>query len=113
MCILCIQGNPQDHTGSPSGSQLGPRDVLKASPTPSSTPTYFVSIPLTVAPVYRPEDVYISDLFGGLAKLDDGVTTVREVSQIHRSARHSDAAIQALFDTGRRAAFGFFESAGN
>jgi 5-methylthioadenosine/S-adenosylhomocysteine deaminase len=37
---------------------------------------------------------------------------VHDVSQIHHSPQHSDAAIQALFDTGRRAAFGFFESAG-
>jgi cytosine/adenosine deaminase-related metal-dependent hydrolase len=62
--------------------------------------------------VYRPEDVYISELFGGLAQLDNGVTTVHDVSQIHHSPDHSDAAIKALFDTGRRAAFGFFESAG-
>ena len=64
------------------------------------------------SPVYRPEDVYISELFGGLAQLDDGVTTVHDVSQIHHSPQHSDAAIKALFDTGRRAAFGYFESAG-
>src|SRR5437660_6777576 len=79
---------------------------------PSADPNYFVYILLTFAPVYRPEDVYISELFGGLAQLDDGVTTVHDVSQIHQSPAHSDAAIQALFDTGRRAAFGFFESAG-
>jgi cytosine/adenosine deaminase-related metal-dependent hydrolase len=47
-----------------------------------------------------------------LSQLDDGVTTVHDVSQIHHSPQHSDAAIQALFDTGRRAAFGYFESAG-
>jgi cytosine/adenosine deaminase-related metal-dependent hydrolase len=62
--------------------------------------------------VYRPRDVYISELFGGLAQLDNGVKTVHDVSQIHHSPQHSDAAIQALFDTGRRAAFGYFESAG-
>jgi len=78
----------------------------------ASERTYFERILLTFAPVYRPEDVYISELFGGLAQLDDGVTTVHDVSQIHHSPQHSDAAIQALFDTGRRAAFGFFESAG-
>ncbi|SRR6266496_112220 len=83
------------------------------SPTPSADPNYFVYILLTFAPVYRPEDVYISELFGGLAQLDDGVTTVHDVSQIHHSPDHSDAAIKALFDTGRRAAFGYFESAGN
>src|SRR6267378_5301067 len=78
----------------------------------SATPSYFEYILLTFAPVYRPEDVYISELFGGLSQLDDGVTTVHDVSQIHHSPAHSDAAIQALFDTGRRAAFGYFESAG-
>ena len=44
---------------------------------------------------YRPQDVYISELFGGLAQLDNGVTTVHDVSQIHHSPAHSDAAIQA------------------
>src|SRR5215813_7691283 len=78
----------------------------------ASDRTYFEFVLLTLAPVYRPQDVYISELFGGLAQLDDGVTTVHDVSQIHHSPQHSDAAIQALFDTGRRAAFGYFESAG-
>ena len=63
--------------------------------------------------MYRPQDVYISELFGGLSQLDAGVTTVHDVSQISHSPTHSDAAIQALIDTGRRAAFGYFESAGN
>jgi 5-methylthioadenosine/S-adenosylhomocysteine deaminase len=80
--------------------------------TPGAQQNYFGNILLGFAPKYRPEDVYISELFGGLAQLDDGVTTVHDVSQIHHSPQHSDAAIQALFDTGRRAAFGFFESAG-
>src|SRR5205809_1117282 len=86
--------------------------INDGSGTQSANPTYFEFILLTFAPVYRPEDVYISELFGGLAQLDDGVTTVHDVSQIHHSPQHSDAAIQALFDTGRRAAFGYFESAG-
>src|SRR5215467_4474995 len=78
----------------------------------AGTLTYFEFILLKFAPVYRPQDVYINELFGGLSQLDDGVTTVHDVSQIHHSPQHSDAAIQALFDTGRRAAFGYFESAG-
>jgi cytosine/adenosine deaminase-related metal-dependent hydrolase len=61
---------------------------------------------------YTPEDVYIGELFGGLSQLDAGVTTVHDISQIHHSKEHSLAAIQALRDTGRRAKFGFFESAG-
>ena len=86
--------------------------IIDGSGSPSGSRTYFENILLRFAPVYRPQDVYISELFGGLAQLDDGVTTVHDVSQIHHSPQHSDAAIQALFDTGRRAAFGYFESAG-
>src|SRR5438309_802049 len=86
--------------------------INDGSGSPSAKPTYYEYILLTFAPVYRPQDVYISELFGGLAQLDDGVTTVHDISQIHHSPAHSDAAIQALLDTGRRAAFGYFESAG-
>jgi 5-methylthioadenosine/S-adenosylhomocysteine deaminase len=73
---------------------------------------YYQYILLTFAPVYRPQDVYINELLGGLSQLDDGVTTVHDVSQIEHWPAHSDAAIQALMNTGRRAAFGYFESAG-
>jgi 5-methylthioadenosine/S-adenosylhomocysteine deaminase len=86
--------------------------INDGSGSPSADPTYYEYILLKFAPVYRPEDVYISELFGGLAQLDGGVTTVHDISQIHHSPQHSDAAIQALFDTGRRAALGYFESAG-
>ena len=58
---------------------------------------------------YRPQDVYINELYGGLAQLDAGVTTVMDVSQIHHSAEHSDAAIEGLRDAGRRGVFGYFE----
>jgi 5-methylthioadenosine/S-adenosylhomocysteine deaminase len=86
--------------------------INDGSGSPSGSTTYFEFILLKFAPVYRPQDVYINELFGGLSQLDDGVTTVHDVSQIHHSPQHSDAAIQALNDTGRRFAFGFFESAG-
>jgi cytosine/adenosine deaminase-related metal-dependent hydrolase len=86
--------------------------INDSSGSPSGNTTYYEYILLKFAPVYRPQDVYINELFGGLSQLDDGVTTVHDVSQIHHSPQHSDAAIQALFDTGRRAAFGYFESAG-
>jgi len=86
--------------------------INDGSHTPSGDTTYYEYILLKFAPVYRPQDVYINELFGGLSQLDDGVTTVHDVSQIHHTPQHSDAAIQALFDTGRRAAFGYFEGAG-
>ena len=87
--------------------------INDGSGSPSGSLTYYEYILLKFAPVYRPQDVYINELFGGLSQLDDGVTTVHDVSQIHHTPQHSDAAIQALFDTGRRAAFGYFEGAGS
>jgi 5-methylthioadenosine/S-adenosylhomocysteine deaminase len=57
--------------------------------------------------------VYISELFGGLSQLDNGVTTVHDISQIHHSPQHSDAAVKGLIDSGRRGVLGYFESAGN
>ena len=86
--------------------------INDGSNSPSGNTTYYEYILLKFAPIYRPQDVYINELFGGLSQLDDGVTTVHDVSQIHHTKQHSDAAIQALFDTGRRAAFGYFEGAG-
>ena len=79
----------------------------------AGTTTYYEYILLKFAPVYRPEDVYINELFGALSQLDDGVTTVHDVSQIHHTPQHSDAAIRALFHSGRRFAFGYFEGAGS
>ncbi|HKX43187.1 MAG TPA: amidohydrolase family protein [Burkholderiaceae bacterium] len=87
--------------------------INDGSNTPSGNLTYYENILLKFAPVYRPQDVYISELVGGLSQLDDGVTTVHDISQIHHTPQHSDAAIQALFDAGRRAAFGYFEGAGS
>jgi 5-methylthioadenosine/S-adenosylhomocysteine deaminase len=80
---------------------------------PNITNNYFQKILLGFAPKYRPEDVYISELFGSLSSLDAGVTTVHDISQIHHSPEHSDAAIAALKKSDRRAVFGYFESAGN
>lgn len=86
--------------------------INDGSGSPSAQQTYYEYILLKFAPMYRPQDVYINELYGGLSQLDAGVTTVHDISQIHHSPAHSDAVVQALFDTGRRAAFGYFESAG-
>src|SRR5262249_39120983 len=88
-----------------------------STPGPNGSPgegafAYYTSILLGFAPVYRPEDVYISELFGGLSQLDDGVTTVHDVSPIHHPPQPSAAAVQALSDPGPRAAFGFCGGAG-
>ena len=80
---------------------------------PHGAINYFEFILGKFAPVYRPRDVYINELFGSLSQIDAGVTTVHDISQIHHSPEHSDAAIEGIAASGRRAVFGYFESAGN
>jgi cytosine/adenosine deaminase-related metal-dependent hydrolase len=79
---------------------------------PESTANYYEWMLQKFSVLYRPEDVYISELFGSISQIDAGVTTVMDVSQIHHSPEHSDAAISALRDAGRRAVFGYFEGWG-
>ena len=79
---------------------------------PESAANYYEWMLQKFSVLYRPEDVYISELFGSISQIDAGVTTVMDVSQIHHSPEHSDAAIQALRDAGRRAVFGYFEGWG-
>lgn len=70
---------------------------------------YFETVIGNFAGKYRPEDIYINELYGSLAQLDAGVTTVMDVSQIHHTPQHSDAAIEGLVAGGRRSVFGYFE----
>jgi 5-methylthioadenosine/S-adenosylhomocysteine deaminase len=78
---------------------------------PHGAINYFQYILGTFAPVYRPQDVYINELFGSLSQLDAGVTTSHDISQIHYSKEHSEAAIKGSADSDRRIVFGFFEGA--
>lgn len=80
---------------------------------PHGAVNYYEYILMKFSNVYRPEDVHINELFGSLAQLDAGVTTCMDVSQIHHSPEHSDAAVQALKDAGRRSVFGYFEGWGD
>ena len=79
---------------------------------PESTHNYYESILQKLSLGYRPQDVYINELFGGIAQIDAGVTATMDVSQIHHSPEHSDAAIEGLRAAGRRAVFGYFEGWG-
>lgn len=54
-------------------------------------------------PHYRPHDMYVGNLVTALGCIDAGITCVIDNSHNSRSAAHSDAAIQALFDSGIRA----------
>lgn len=86
--------------------------LLYSDGRPHGSPNYIEDILGKLSTVYRPEDVYINEVMASLSQLDAGVTTVLDVSQIHHSPEHSDAAIQGLRDAQRRTAFGYFEGRG-
>ncbi|WEX11069.1 amidohydrolase family protein [Chelativorans sp. AA-79] len=79
---------------------------------PHSMFNYYEHVLQKFSMIYRPQDVFINELFGSLSQLDAGVTTVMDVSQIHHSPEHTDAAIAALKEAGRRAVLGYFEGWG-
>ncbi|WP_405625821.1 amidohydrolase family protein [Streptomyces sp. NBC_00016] len=54
------------------------------------------------ATVYRPEDMYIGTRLAALTAIDSGITTMLDFSHNSRTREHSDAAIEALVDTGIR-----------
>ncbi|MFF4101852.1 amidohydrolase family protein [Streptomyces sp. NPDC001903] len=54
------------------------------------------------ATVYRPEDMYVGTRLAALTAIDSGITTMLDFSHNSRTREHSDAAVQALLDTGIR-----------
>jgi cytosine/adenosine deaminase-related metal-dependent hydrolase len=56
-----------------------------------------------LAPHYRPHDIYVGTLISALGCLDAGITCVMDFSHNSRTAAHSDAAIEAMIDSGIRA----------
>src|SRR5580704_4024187 len=55
------------------------------------------------AKFYRPQDHYAGNYLTAMGCIDAGVTCVIDNSHNSRSAAHSDAAVEALFDAGIRA----------
>ena len=80
---------------------------------PETAHNYYEDVLQKFSMGYTPDDVYINEVYGSIAQLDAGVTTVMDVSQIHHSPEHSDAAIEGLRDAGRRSVFGYFEGWGD
>ncbi|MGE6729050.1 amidohydrolase family protein, partial [Streptomyces niveus] len=54
------------------------------------------------ATVYRPEDMYVGTRLAALTAIDSGITTMLDFSHNSRTREHSDAAVEALLDTGIR-----------
>lgn len=60
-----------------------------------------------LAPAFRAEDVYAANLWGALEALNAGVTTLYDWSHIQLTPEHTDAAIDALRESGARSVFGY------
>ncbi len=60
-----------------------------------------------LAPAFRPEDAYTGNLLSALGAIDAGITDLLDWSHIQASPAHTDAAVQALRDSGIRAVFGY------
>lgn len=63
---------------------------------------YVTSTLAGYATVYRPEDMYTGTRLAALTALDSGITTLLDFSHNSRTPEHSDAAVEALRDTGIR-----------
>jgi 5-methylthioadenosine/S-adenosylhomocysteine deaminase len=72
---------------------------------------YVRHIRLGYARVYRPEDVYISQLVGLLEALDSGITAMCDFCHIMNSPAHADAAMDAVQAAGMRTRlhYGFYD----
>ncbi len=67
---------------------------------------YFTGLHGTMSGLYRPEDTYAGNLIGTFEALDSGITTLLDWSHNLNSPEHTDAAIDALLETGSRVVFG-------
>lgn len=69
--------------------------------------SYLAYVLNKLAPVYRPEDVYIGNLVSALGAIDAGITTLLDWSHIQASPDHTDQGIKALQDSCLRVVFAY------
>lgn len=74
---------------------------------PNGTIEEYIRVILGMREHVGPEDVHIGNLVSALGALNAGVTTVLDWSHIGNTPDHSDAAIEALRESGIRAVYGF------
>jgi cytosine/adenosine deaminase-related metal-dependent hydrolase len=68
-------------------------------------PEYLKKMHAGLATVFRPEDLYIANLVGALNQINCGTTTLVDWCHNNPTPAHNDAAIDALNQSGMRAAF--------
>ena len=62
---------------------------------------------------YDPDDCYISELVACWSGINSGTTTVVDTSQSSHTPEHTDAMIQGLMDSGRRAVYDYSNGRGD
>ena len=77
--------------------------LRRINPNSPTLADYMNATHLSFAKAYRPQDHYVGNYLTAVGCIDAGVTCIIDNSHNSRSAAHSDAAIEALFDSGIRA----------
>jgi 5-methylthioadenosine/S-adenosylhomocysteine deaminase len=77
--------------------------LRRINPNSPTLADYMNATHLSFAKAYRPQDIYVGNLLTSLGCIDAGVTCIIDNSHNSRSAAHSDAAVEALLDSGIRA----------
>jgi 5-methylthioadenosine/S-adenosylhomocysteine deaminase len=66
---------------------------------------YFTGLHGTISELYRPQDTYAGNLIGTLEALDSGITTLLDWSHNLNTPEHTDAAVDAVVESGARVVF--------
>src|SRR5438128_2334597 len=77
--------------------------LRRINPNAATIADYSNATHFSFATHYRPQDMYVGNLITALGCIDAGITCIIDNSHNSRSAAHSDAAVEALFDSGIRA----------
>ncbi|HUB95009.1 MAG TPA: amidohydrolase family protein [Stellaceae bacterium] len=76
--------------------------LRRINPNSPTLADYMNATHLSFGTHYRPQDMYVGNLITALGCIDAGVTCIIDNSHNARSAAHSDAAVEALIDSGIR-----------
>jgi cytosine/adenosine deaminase-related metal-dependent hydrolase len=77
--------------------------LRRINPNAPTLAEYSNATHLSFATFYRPQDMYVGNYLTAVGCIDSGITCVIDNSHNARSAAHSDAAVEALLDSGIRA----------